>query len=342
MRRFLTNALGISLIARQLTGHGVEAPAEAKIADAGPAPEKKGVYKLVSTAVSRFLDDDCMTMAAALAYYTTFSITPLLLILIGIAGMIFGREAVQTEITGQIQGMIGKGAATQVGSMIQNAGQHSSTGVVSAVVGFVALLAGATGAFTQLQSSLDRIWRVKPDPQAGGIKNFVGQRVLSLGMILAIAFLMIVSLAMSAALSAFGSWIATYLPRGFSGPMLQFLGQVASLLVLAAMFAAMFKVLPDALIAWRDAAVGGSITAVLFTAGKFLIGVYLGHSSTASAYGAAGSLILIVLWIYYSAIILLVGAEYTVVRYESRSGAARPKPGAVKVHVEEVEHRKAA
>jgi membrane protein len=166
--------------------------------------------------------------------------------------------------------------------------------------------------------------------------------VLSLGMILAIAFLMIVSLAMSAALSAFGSWIATYLPRGFSGPMLQLLGQVASLLVLAAMFAAMFKVLPDAVIAWRDAGVGGTITAVLFTAGKFLIGVYLGHSSTASAYGAAGSLILIVLWIYYSAIILLVGAEYTVVRYESRSGAARPKPGAVKVHVEEVEHRKAA
>lgn len=344
MTKFLTRALGLSLIARQFTGRGVPPPADG---DAGKkedaAPEKtQGVVTVAKTSINRFIDDDCMTMSAALAYYTTFSIAPLLLIIIGIAGLVFGRQAVQQEITTQIQGLIGQGAATQVGSMVQNASEHSSTGLLSTILGFVALLFGATGAFTQLQSSLDRIWRVKPDPQAGGIKNFVGQRVLSLGMILAIAFLLMVSLAVSAALSAFGSWIATMLPQGFSGPLLQGVGQIVSLAVIATMFAAMFKVLPDAIIEWRDAWIGAGITAVLFTAGKYLIGIYLGHSSTASAYGAAGSLVLIVLWVYYSALILLLGAEWTVVRAEARVGSIQPKPGAVKVHIEEVEHRKAA
>lgn len=349
MARFLdrfSKTLAISLMAHRLVSGGRKGSAPATPAPEsqpdGPSTPKSpnaGVMALAKTSVSRFMDDDCMTMAAALAYYTTFSIPPLLLIIIAIAGLVFGREAVQHQIVDQIQALIGAGPAQQVGSIVQNAGQQSGKGVLSAVLGVLALLFGATGAFTQLQSSLDRIWRVKPDPQVGGIRNFVGQRVLSLGMILAIAFLLIVSLAVSAALSAFGTFVAGYLPQGFSGPLLQVLAQIGSLAIIAALFAAMFKVLPDAKNGWRHAWTGAIITAILFTVGKYLIGVYLGHSSTASAYGAAGSLVLIVLWIYYSSLIVLFGAEFTVVRTEAKSGAVEPKPGAVKVHVEEVEHR---
>lgn len=281
------------------------------------------------------MDDDCMTMAAALAYYTTFSIAPLLLIIISIVGLVFGRQAVQHEVQGQIQGLIGSGPASQVGAMVQSAGRHSSTGILSAVLGILALLFGATGALTQLQSSLDRIWHVKPDPRIGGVKNFIGQRILSFGMILAIAFLLLVSLVVSAALSAFGSYAASVLPHAFSGPLLRAIGFLVSLSIIAALFAAMFKFLPDAKIWWADVWIGAAMTSLLFTIGKFLIGIYLGHSGTASTYGAAGSLVLIVLWIYYSSLIFLYGAEFTAVWSEAHSGAVQPKKGAVRVTTEE-------
>ncbi len=287
-------------------------------------------YTLVMRTVNRFLDDDCTTMGAAIAYYTTFSLGPLLLIVISIVGLVFGRDVVQHHIQAQVQGLIGTGAASQVGAIVRSAGQHSSKGTVGATLGILALLIGATGAFAQLQSSLNRIWRVKPDPKAGGIKNFVGHRVLSLGMILAIAFLLIVSLAVSAALAAFGGFVSSFLPHGFSGPLLQGLGFVVSLAIIAALFAAMFKVLPDAKIEWRDVWIGAGITSILFTIGKTLIGLYLGHSGTASAYGAAGSLVLVVLWIYYSSLIFLFGAEFTSVWSQRNSGPVQPKSGAVR------------
>lgn len=271
-------------------------------------------------------------MAAALAYFTTFSIAPLLLIVIGIVGVVFGHKVVQQDIQAQIEGLIGQGAARQLGAMVQRAGQHSTTGAIGAVLGVIALFFGASGAFTQLQSSLNQVWHVKPDPRTGGIRNFIGHRILSMGMILAIAFLLLVSLALDAALVAFGDLITRYLPSGFSGPLLQALGFALSLSVIAALFAAMFKLLPDARILWRDVWIGAGITAVLFTVGKFLIGLYLGHSGAASAYGAAGSLVLIVLWIYYSSMIFLLGAEFTYVWAEANSGSVRPKPGAVRVH----------
>jgi membrane protein len=299
-------------------------------------------FRLVPKAVKRFIGDDCTTMSAAIAYYTTFSLAPLLLIVISIVGLIFGREAVQHEIQGQIEGLIGRGAGGQIGAMVQNAGQHSSTGVLSAILGGLALLFGASGAFTQLQSSLNKVWRVEPDPKAGGVKTFAGQRLLSLGMILAIAFLLIVSLAVSAGLSAFGNYVSSFLPKALSGPVLQALTSLVSLAIIAALFAAMFKVLPDARIGWRDVWIGGALTSVLFTIGKFLIGLYLGHSGTASAYGAAGSFVLIVLWIYYSSMILLFGAEFTEVWSETYSGAAQPKKGAVRMDEKSVPPSKAA
>lgn len=286
-------------------------------------------YELISKALNRFLADDCTTMAAALAYYTTFAIAPLLPIVMSIVALVFGRDVVQYEIQTQIQGLIGEGAATQAGAMVKHADQYGSAGVLSAVIGIIALLAGATGAFTQLQSSLNRIWHVKPDPRAGGIRNFIGQRILSLGMVLGVAFLLLVSLAVSAALSAFGHVISSFLPHGFSAPVLQAIGFVVSLAIFAVLFAAIFKVLPDAKIDWRDVWTGAAITAVLFTIGKFLIGMYLGHSGIASAYGAAGSFVLIVLWIYYSSLICLFGAEIAVLWQGAHSGEAQPKPRAV-------------
>lgn len=293
------------------------------------------MFGFLKRSVTRFLDDDCTTMSAAIAYYTTFSIAPLLLIIIAVVGFIFGRDLVQHQIQDQIQGLIGKGSAAEVGAMVESAGKHASTGVISAVLGVFLLLAGATGAFTQLQSSLNRIWRVKPDPHAGGIKAFVGVRVLSLGMILAVAFLLVVSLAASAAISALGTFMRGYLPQGISAALLQAIGFLASFLILAALFAAMFKVLPDARIQWGDVWIGAGLTSLLFTIGKTLIGIYLGHSGVASAYGAAGSFVLIVLWINYSALIFLLGAELTAAWSEAHARPAEPKPGAVRVNLEE-------
>jgi len=288
-------------------------------------------YKLVSESVSHFLEDDCTTLSAALAYYTTFSIAPLLLIVISIVGLVFGREAVRHQIQNQVEGLIGKGAGSQIGAMVQNAGQNPSAGVVGTVLGIVVLLVAATGAFSQLQSSLNRIWHVQPDPRTGGVKNFIGKRVLSLGMILGVAFLLLVSLIVSAALSSFDTFIEELLPRSFSGAVLTGLEFILSLAVITVLFAAMYKVLPDVEIRWRDVWFGAAITAVLFTIGKFLIGLYLGHSGTVSSYGAAGSLVLIVLWVYYSSLIVLFGAELTARWSEMRSGQVRPKPGAIKV-----------
>jgi membrane protein len=309
-------------------------------ANVGARPKARGSgfsagFHLIGKAFGRFMDDDCTSMAAALAYYATFSLAPLLLIVISIVGLIFGRQAVQHQIQSQIQGLIGPGPASQVGAMVQNAGRHASAGILGAVLGIIALLFGATGVLVQLQSSLDRIWRVKPDPKAGDIKNFIGQRILSLGMIIAIAFLLVISLAVSAALSAFGGFVSDYLPHGFSGPLLQAIGFLVSLVIIALMFASMFNYLPDARVLWPDVWTGAVITAILFTIGKFLIGLYLGNSGLASAYGAAGSLVLIVLWIYYSSMIFLFGAEFTAIRSEAHLGSVQPKPRAVRAKVEE-------
>ena len=288
-------------------------------------------WELLKKAVNQFLDDDCTTLAAALAYYTTFSIAPLLLIVISIVGLVFGRDVVQHDIQVQIQGLIGPDAAKEIGAIVEKVGQQSSSGVIGAVLGIVALLIGATGAFSQIQTSLNRIWAVKPDPHAGGIKNFVGQRILSLGIVLALAFLLLVSLAIDAGLSAFASLLSGLLPDSLFGWLSMAIGFLIPLAAITALFAAMFKILPDARIVWRDVWIGAGITAILFTVGKFLIGLYLGHSGTTSPYGAAGSFVLIVLWAYYSSMIFLFGAEFTEAWSETHSGAVQPKPGAVRV-----------
>ena len=255
------------------------------------------------------LEDDVPSLSAAIAYYTVFSLPPLLVVIVGLAGLIFGAEAVETAIIDQVQGAVGPGAADEVAAMIEQRGGSLTGGLGAKVAGIAALLFGATGAFTQLQKALNRAWEVEED-ESGGIVGVVVKRLLSFGMILTIAFLLLASLALSAAITAVGD-AAGEAVGGLPPGVMQALNLVVSLGVVTVLFALMFKVLPDAEIAWRDVWVGAFVTAVLFTVGKFLIGVYLGTADPGSAFGAAGSLALILIWIYYTALIVLVGAEFT-------------------------------
>lgn len=293
--------------------------------------------QLAKKTVQSFIDDDCTTMGASLAYFTVFSLAPLLLTVISIAGLALGKASVQASLQDQIAGLIGSDAAKQVQTMLTHATQSTSGGVLGTVIGVVLLLAGATGTFGSLQDALNRVWKVKPDPKRGGIRGFIGKRVLSFGMVLGVAFLLLVSMVISAALAGIGSWAKGYLPGSLTGGVLVAVNFLVSFAVIAALFAAIFKVLPDARNRWGDVWVGACVTSLLFTLGKLGIGFYLAKSATASAYGAAGSFVLIVLWLYYASLILLAGAEFTKEWMSHAGNPPKPESGAVKVAVEEHE-----
>jgi membrane protein len=262
-------------------------------------------------------NDKVPRLGAALAYYTVFAIVPLLVIIIAIIGLVFGQEAAQSYIIQQIAGLVGEQSANAIKDMIQRADQPS-TGIVSTVVAVVTLLFGASGLFGQLQDALNTIWGVEQKP-GRGIWGMVQDRFLSFMAVLGTGFLLLVSLVLSAALSAFGKWFGSWLPA--PELVLQALNFIISFGVITLLFAMMFKLLPDARVTWSDVWVGAAITALLFTLGKFLIGLYLGKSDVGSAYGAAGSLVIVLLWVYYSSQILLFGAEFTQV-YANTSGAS--------------------
>lgn len=289
----------------------------------------KDVFQLLKESFKDFNDDECPRMAAALAYYTVFALPPLLILILMIVSRFVSRETVTAALSGQMGSMIGPGGARAIQGMITQA-KEPGGGVMATLLGLGAVVLGATGAFMQLQTALDRAWEVKPDPKAGGIKNFILKRVLSLGMILGVAFLLLVSLALSAMLSAVGSAIGALIP-GASAVVVGLLQTLISLVVITLLFAAIFKVLPDAVIAWRDVWVGALVTAILFEIGKWGIGVYLGHSNPGKAYGAAGSLAVILVWIYYSAMIVLFGAEFTQTWAVRRGSGIRPEEGAILV-----------
>jgi membrane protein len=255
------------------------------------------------------MDDDVPTLSAAIAYYTVFSLPPLLVVVVAVAGAIFGAQAVEQAIVGQVESAIGPGAADEVGTMIEQRQGSLAGGLGAQLAGIAALLFGATGAFAQLQKALNRAWEVE-ETSGGGVVGVVLKRMLSFGMILAIAFLLLVSLAVSAAISAVGSAAAEAV-GGMPPVLMQALNLAVSVGVITLLFALMFKVLPDAEVAWRDVWVGALVTALLFTVGKTLIGLYLGTANPGSAFGAAGSLALILVWVYYSSLIVLVGAEFT-------------------------------
>ncbi len=275
-------------------------------------------------------EDNCTSMSAAIAYYMLFSLPPLLVILVGIAGTVFGAEVVQEHLTGQVGGLVGARGAEEIQTMIETAGDLGEGSWVGKMLGLFALVFGAAGAFTQLQESLNRAWEVRPDPAQSGIKNFITKRVLSFGMVLTIAFLLVASLAASALLTGMFGWIESVL--GPVGATIAWIGDLGvSLLLFTFLFAAIFKTLPDAKIAWRDVWAGGLATAFLFVVGKFLIGFYLGRSDPGEAFGAAGSVVVILVWIYYTALILLAGAEFTQVWASSRGSQIEPDEGAIRV-----------
>jgi len=349
VQSFLGYALGWTLLSRRQPAHTAAVPDRAHTApvkDWRPKVEHvdgteavhtdRSLVGIVKSTVSGFMADDCMTMGAALAYYTVFSLAPLLLTVISVAGLALGRESVQREVQNQISSLIGSGAATQVQQMLSNATANHTSGIIGTVVGLIVLLFGATGTFGSLQDALNRVWHVKPDPKAGGIKAFLTKRLLSFGMLLGVAFLLLVSLALSAALGAAGKWMGGILPGGFSTSLLHWVNIALSLLVITMLFAAIFRVLPDAHIPWRGVWIGSAVTSVLFTIGKTAIGLYLGKSATASAYGAAGSFVLIVLWLNYASLILLLGAEFTKTWAAAHGEHATPQEGAM--HVKKEEH----
>lgn len=274
-----------------------------------------------------FSDDKCSQMAAALSYYTVFSLPPLLLLILAIVGFFVDPADARGRFMDQISGLVGPQGGDAMRTMIEHA-NHPKGGVM-AIVGVVTLILGATGAFAQLQDALNTAWEVKPDPKAGGLKKFVGKRFLSFGMILVIAFMLLVSFVLSAVVSAFGDVLNNYL--GGAGELIGQLVQIVlGLLVSWALFAVMFKVLPDVKIAWKDVRVGAFVTAVLFTLGRFLIGLYLGKSASANAFGAAAALAIIFIWIYYAANILFLGAEFTQVWVKRHGRTIEPEAGAVK------------
>ena len=264
---------------------------------------------------------------AALAYYTVLSLVPLLVVIIAMIGLIFGRDAAQGYILDQIGSLVGPQSAAAIKEMIQRASQPS-TGIMATIVASVTLLAGASGVFAQLQDSLNSLWGVEPK-EGRGLWGLIRDRFLSVATLLGTGFLLLVSLVLSAALAAFGKWFGGWLPAPEF--VLQGLEFVISLSVITVLFALMFKALPDAKVAWGDVWIGAGLTALLFTIGKFAIGLYLGKSDVGSAYGAAGSLVILLVWVYYSAQILLFGAEFTQVYANTLGSRIVPSDNAVMV-----------
>lgn len=278
--------------------------------------------------------DNCTSMSAAIAYYTLFSLPPLLVILVGIAGAVFGPDAVQQQLTGQVGDVVGEGGAGEIRTMIENAGSFGGGSIGGKLLGLLALVFGATGAFAQLQQSLNRAWSVRPGPSESGVKAFLTKRVLSFGMVLVIALLLVVSLAASALLSGLFAQIETAI--GPVGAAFAWVGEiVVSLGLFTLLFAAIFRVLPDADVVWRDVWVGAFVTSLLFIIGKFLIGFYLGRSNPGDAFGAAGSVVVILVWLYYTSLILLAGAEFTQVWSRHYGSRIEPADDAVRVVKEE-------
>jgi membrane protein len=289
----------------------------------------KTVLRLLKETFAEWQKDRVPLLAASLAYYTVFSIAPLLIIAISIAGAFFGEEAVRGEIIGQIQGLIGKDSASTIQGMLQNTQKANSGGTIATIFGIITLLLGASGVFGQLQEALNIIWEVKPKPGRNLVK-FIQARFLSSAMVLVIGFLLLVSSVLSTVLASVTHFIRNLWP-GFQllGQSLDFL---LSLFVVTLLFASIYKVLPDVKVPWRNLWTGAGVTALLFNFGKYLIGLYLGSSGIASAYGAAGSIIIVLVWVFYSAQILLLGAEFTQVYSKYLGIPIRPSQHAVSIH----------
>ena len=263
---------------------------------------------VLSKAANAWIDDHAQSMGAALSYYTVFSIAPLLLIAISVAGLVFGQDAAQGAVVDQLRGLIGQNGAQAIQDLLKNVSRPSS-GIVATVVGLAVLVIGATSVFAELQDDLNRIWQVPTRKKVSSWWAFLRTRLLSIGMIFAMGFMLLVSLAASAAFDAFAAWSTSAL-AGWEG-LAHAVNFVVSFVLTTALFAMIYRFMPQATIEWRDVGIGALVTALLFTVGKTLIGLYIGKSALASGFGAAGSLAVLLAWVYYSAQIFLFGAEVT-------------------------------
>jgi membrane protein len=285
--------------------------------------DKKNYIGILKKTATKFFADDCMNMAAAMAYYTIFSLPPLLVIVITIGSVMFDRQQVESAIESQMQGVMD---AQQIDSMTDRV-KDTGSGKVASIVGVTLLLFAATGVLAQLQSALNRVWDVDPETQAGGIKQFFMKRLFSFLMIIVMACILLVSLVLTSFLSGVGGYVSELLPGQLWRPVLMTLNLLLTWLIFALLFASVFKILPDAEVGWKDVAIGSAVTSLLFMTGQFLLSLYFSNADVTSPYGAAGSILLVLVWVYYSAIILLLGAEFTRVTFSDAGelqGELRP------------------
>jgi membrane protein len=278
------------------------------------------LWRVPKAAVLAFLADEALSRGAAIAFYTVTSIAPILLIIVAIAGLVFGRDAAQQAITAQLAGLMGQQTAQMLQDAVTNASDMSS-GIVATLIGVATLLATASGTFGEIQAALNTIWKAKP--KAGTVSRLIRARAASVGLVATLGFLLVVSLAASAALTALGEKLNAAFP--FGELVMSVLNVLISFVLISLLFAAVYKVLPDRPLRWRDVITGAMVTALLFLAGKSLIGWYIGSSAVASTYGAAGALMVLLLWVYYSVQIFLFGAEFTKC-FANRHGSKRADP----------------
>ena len=272
-----------------------------------PVPSSlRGIWHLLRDTVEGFIDDDALSRGASIAYYTLFSLAPILLIVVALAGLAFGRDAARGALVDQLSGLMGGKSAEALQAMIESA-SDPKTGMTASLIGILAALITLTGAFGEVQSALNAIWKAKS--RRSTLSRLMRARLASLGLVVTSGFLLTVSLVVSAALAALSNYLKAVFPAGELA--LQVADIVISGTLLTGMFAAIYKVLPDTPIAWRDVAIGALVTTGLFEGGKYVIALYIGKSNVASSYGAAGALIILLLWIFYSAQIFLLGAEFT-------------------------------
>ncbi|HEX2890433.1 YihY/virulence factor BrkB family protein [Vineibacter terrae] len=276
-------------------------------------------WALLRSTIDGFVEDEMLSRGAAIAYYSVFALAPVLIIAIAVAGLVFGPDAAQGAIVAELSGLMGERSADVLQSVVRSASDPGS-GTWATVIGIGALVVTASGVFSEMQAALNRVWKAKP--QTSVLSRLVRARLVSLGLVLALGFLMTISLVVNAGLSAIDTYVKGFVPGGHV--LLQVVTFVASFALISLLFAAIYKALPDTQIPWRDVTMGAIVTALLMTLGKSLIAFYLGSSSVASAYGAAGALALMLVWIFYSAQIFLLGAEFTRAYAELRGGRRRP------------------
>lgn len=294
----------------------------------------KNGFTILKAAFNGFSDDLAMKYSASLAYYTIFSLAPLLLLLISLAGIVLGKDAIQGKVFAEINGIVGNDAAKQIQDMIKNL-EISGKSTISVIIGIVTLIIGATTVFGEIQQSINIIWQVKPKPKKGWLK-MLKDRLLSGSMIVTLGFLLLVSLILNGALAAISDRLQHYIPA-VTVTLFNILGMLISFVVITILFCVIFKVLPDAKVDWRDVRSGAIFTAILFMIGRLVIGIYIEKSGTSSTYGAAGSLIVILLWIYYTAAILYFGAEFTRAYVDFKGKRIEPADYAVHIKQKEEE-----